>query len=64
MGDVAQKLRTELSNLSRKQSEALQKASYAHMSKSEKEAYDRRRVRIAKVCESLGRYSPKIPLNP
>jgi hypothetical protein len=58
-GDVAQEPLTELSNLGRKQAEALQKAPYALMSKSEQEAYDRRRLRIAKVGKSL----PKILSN-
>lgn len=63
LGDVTRELLKELSRLNRQQSEALEKASYAMMSKSDKEAYDRRRAHIVKVCELLGKGSAKIPLN-
>ncbi len=40
LGDVARQLLMELSDLYGQQSEALRKASYGHISQSEKEAFD------------------------
>jgi hypothetical protein len=54
-------LEDELSNLSRLQSDALLKAPYDLMSKSEKEAYDRRRLRIADINELLRKCSTETP---
>lgn len=55
--DEAKRLSVELSVLSRQQYEALQKASYLHMSDSERETYDARRLRIGWLCEQLARFT-------
>jgi hypothetical protein len=56
--DEAQRLAVELSTLSKRQSESLQKAPYLLMPREEREAYDRRRVRIEELRELLSRFSP------
>jgi hypothetical protein len=57
--DEAKRLAAEVSLLSEMQYEALLKSSYALMSKAEREAYDRRRQRIAQLCGSLTRSRPR-----
>jgi hypothetical protein len=47
------RLSKESSMLVRLQTEALQRASYLHMSDSEKYAYDSRRLRIEKISHVL-----------
>jgi hypothetical protein len=57
--DEAKRLAAEVSLLSEMQYEALLKSSYARMSIAEREAYDRRRQRIAKLSRSLTKSRPK-----
>jgi hypothetical protein len=59
----AGKLLEELYNLNRQQSDALLKAAYDLMSKSEKEAYDRRCLHIARLSELLKQSSIDVPSN-
>jgi hypothetical protein len=54
----AKALTDELAVLSRKQSEALETAAYAKMSKAEAAAYDKRHERIKKLWELLRNYRP------
>lgn len=58
--DNAERLSAELSMLSKRQYEALQKASYSLMPRVEREAYDRRRVRIGELRELLTKFRPDI----
>jgi hypothetical protein len=53
-GEVV-RLSKEVSLLVRLQTEALQRASYLHMSDGEKYAYDNRRLRIEKVSQVLAK---------
>ena len=55
--DEAKRLSVELSMLSKGQYESLQKAPYLLMPRAEREAYDRRRVRIEELRELLGKLS-------
>ena len=57
--EEAMRLSAELSLLSGQQYEALQKAPYHRMSDWERDAYDRRRVRIGELCTLLGKFRPK-----
>jgi hypothetical protein len=57
--DEAMRLSAELSLLSGQQYEALQRASYHRMSDPERDAYDRRRVRIGELCSFLGKLQTK-----
>jgi hypothetical protein len=57
--DDAKRLAAEVSLLSEMQYEALLKSSYARMSKAEREAYDRRRERIAQLCGLVTKSRPK-----
>jgi hypothetical protein len=57
--DEAKRLAAEVSLLSEMQYEALLKSSYALMSKAEREAYDRRRQRIAQLSGLLKKPRPK-----
>jgi hypothetical protein len=52
---VSERIPAELSDLCKLQFEALQKSSYVHMSHSDAEAYDRRRVRIGELYELLAK---------
>jgi hypothetical protein len=56
--DEAQRLSLELSTLMQRQYESLQTAPYFLMPREEREAYDRRRVRIEELRELLTRFSP------
>ena len=51
--DEAKRLSLELSTLSERQYEALQRAPYLLMPRGEREMYDRRRVRIKQLRELL-----------
>jgi hypothetical protein len=51
--DEAMRLSAELSLLSGQQYEALQRAPYRRMSDPERDAYDRRRLRIGELCSLL-----------
>jgi hypothetical protein len=51
----AQLLSDELSELSKKQSEALQRAAYFKMAPAESAAYDKRAKRISELCALLSR---------
>ena len=51
--DEARGLSAELSTLSKRQYEALQKSPYERMSPQAVDAYDRRRVRIVEIWERL-----------
>lgn len=53
--DEAGEFAAELTTLSRMQYEALQKASYLRMSEFQREAYDRRRLRIGELRALLMR---------
>jgi hypothetical protein len=57
--DEAKRLTAEVSLLSEMQYEALLKSSYARMPKTEREAYDRRRQRIAQLSRSITKTRPK-----
>lgn len=52
----AKKLMGELTELSKKQSEALQTAAYLKMSDAEAKAYDERCERIGKISQLLRNY--------
>jgi hypothetical protein len=54
--DKANALSTQLSALSRMQYEALLISPHANMSPQEAAEYDRRRVRIAEICDLLAKY--------
>jgi hypothetical protein len=55
----AKDLAEELSRLTRQQYEALQRASYLHMSANEAAEYDERRIRIGELCGVLGKFRPQ-----
>lgn len=55
--EEAKRMSVELAVLSRQQYEALQIASYIHMSESERTAYDTRRLRIGRICEELAKFA-------
>jgi hypothetical protein len=55
--DEAKRLSLELSTLTQRQFESLQKAPYLLMPREEREAYDRRRVRIGQIRELLSKLS-------
>ena len=59
----AKRLSLELSTLSERQYEALQKAPYLLMPRAEREMYDRRRVGIGELRELLSKYSPGLTFN-
>jgi len=54
--DEAETLSAELATLYKQQYEALQKASYLNMSAKQVAEYDRRRLRIGKICELLAKF--------
>jgi hypothetical protein len=58
--DEAEKLSAELATLYKQQYEALQKASYLKMSPKQAAAYDRRRLRIGRICELLAKFKPLV----
>lgn len=53
--DNADSLSAELSALTRKQYEALQRAPYLRMSADEAKEYDLRRVGIGEICDVLAK---------
>jgi hypothetical protein len=57
----AERLSVELERLSRSQAEALQKSPYLFMSRQEREVYDRRRTRIARIQSLLAKCLPEAP---
>jgi hypothetical protein len=61
--DEAKRLLLELSTLSERQYESLQKPPYLLMSRAEREMYDRRRVRIEELRELLGKSGPGLAFN-
>jgi hypothetical protein len=61
--DEAMRLSAELSLLSGQQYEALQKASYPRMSDAERNAYDRRRVRIGELGSLLENVRPQLQVS-
>jgi hypothetical protein len=56
--EQARRLAEELSELSRKQAEALQTAIYVTMSQEEIAVYEKRRARVIELCTLLGKYHP------
>jgi hypothetical protein len=54
-----ERLSAEHSLLTKRQYEALQKSPYLKMSTQEAESYDRRRSRIAEICDILSRLRAK-----
>jgi len=56
--DEAEKLSAELATLYKQQYEALQKASYLNMSPKQAAEFNRRRLRIGKICELLAKFKP------
>jgi hypothetical protein len=62
--DEAQRLSLELSTLMQRQYESLQTAPYFLMPREEREAYDRRRVRIEQLNELMSNLSPDNRHNP
>jgi hypothetical protein len=56
--DEAEKLSEELATLYRQQYEALQKSSYLKMPPKQAAEYDRRRLRIGRICELLAKFKP------
>lgn len=57
--DETREIEAELSILTERQYEALQKASYLRMSEAEREAIDQRRVRIGELAVWLAKSRPK-----
>jgi hypothetical protein len=51
----------ELTKLSRLQTKALEDSSFVGMSNEERADYDKRRLRICELCESITKYKPKGP---
>jgi hypothetical protein len=57
--DQAKELAEELTALSKLQSEAVQKAAYFNMSRTDAEQYDKRGQRIGELCALLGKPLPR-----